>query len=66
MGELLHSNAKTTIRVQKEIQESKESLAKLAKKSNFLKKLNSKFFRNLRTKLIVGVVIIFLHNIKRN
>ncbi len=37
MGELLHSNAKTTIRVRKEIQESKESLAKLAKKSNFLK-----------------------------
>ena len=32
MGELLHANAKTTIRVRKEIQESKESLAKLAKK----------------------------------
>jgi len=32
MGKLLHANAKTTIRVRKEIQESKESLAKLAKK----------------------------------
>jgi len=32
MGKLLHANAKTTIRVRKEIQESKESLANLAKK----------------------------------
>ena len=32
MGNILHSNAKTTIRVRKEIQESCESILKLAKK----------------------------------
>ena len=32
MGNILHLNAKTTIRVRKEIQESKESILKLAKK----------------------------------
>ena len=32
MGNILHPNAKTTIRVRKEIQESKESILKLAKK----------------------------------
>ena len=32
MGNILHLNAKTTIRVRKEIHESKESILKLAKK----------------------------------
>ena len=32
MGNILHANAKTTIRIRKEIQESKESFVKLAKK----------------------------------
>ncbi|MBD3795278.1 MAG: IS481 family transposase, partial [Epsilonproteobacteria bacterium] len=30
MGSLLHANAKTTPRIRKEIEESKESIAKLA------------------------------------
>ena len=34
MGNILHLNAKTTIRIRKEIQESKESVLKLAKKYN--------------------------------
>lgn len=34
MGSILHLNAKTTIRIRKEIQESKESVLKLAKKYN--------------------------------
>ena len=32
MGSVHHANAKTTVRVRKEIQESKESIAKLAKR----------------------------------
>ena len=32
MGNILHLNAKTTIRIRKEIQESKKSILKLAKK----------------------------------
>ena len=34
MGHILHSNAKTTIRIRKEIQDSKQSVIKLAKKYN--------------------------------
>ena len=34
MGNILHANAKTTPRIRKEIQESKESVIKIAKKYN--------------------------------
>ena len=34
MGQILHRNAKTTLRTRKEIQKSEESIRKLAKKYN--------------------------------
>jgi len=40
MGNILHLNAKTTIRIRKEIQESKESILKLAKKYSLNPKNN--------------------------
>ncbi len=45
MGKLLHANAKTTIRVRKEIQESKESLANLAKKNSLNVKTVARFWK---------------------
>lgn len=43
MGSVHHANAKTTVRVRKEIQESKESIAKLAKRYNLNPKTVAKW-----------------------
>jgi transposase-like protein len=48
MGNILHPNAKTTIRVRKEIQESYESILKLAKKYSLNPKTIVKWKRKLR------------------
>ena len=43
MGSVHHANAKTTVRVRKEIQESKESIAKLAMRYNLNPKTVAKW-----------------------
>ena len=47
MGNILHSNAKTTPRIREEIQNSKESLVKIAKKYGISVKTVSKWKRNI-------------------
>ena len=49
MGNLLHANAKTTPRIRKEIQESKESIAKLAIKYNLNPKTVHRWKRDTST-----------------